>query len=57
MDTLGVVDPLPDLGTGYFRSGGIFHEMVNGNTAVAAQPTGHVLNPHADVVAHRVGRE
>ena len=33
-----VSHPLPDLGAADFGGGGIFHQVVNGNAAGAAQP-------------------
>ncbi len=43
--------PLPDLRSGDFRGGRIFHQKIYGHAAGAGKPRRQVLNPHADVVA------
>ncbi len=44
--------PLPQLGTGDFCRGGVFHQMIDRHTAVAGQPGSQILDGHADVAAH-----
>src|SRR6266566_9399862 len=46
-----MVNPLPDLRPGDFDSGGIFHQVVDGNAAGTAQPRFQVLQTDADIVA------
>ena len=45
------VDPLPELGAGDLRGGGVLHQVVDGHGAVAAQPGLDVADAHLDVVA------
>ena len=44
-----VLGPLPDLRARDFRGGGVFHQIVNGNAAVAVEPRGQVLQADVDV--------
>ncbi|MNT42594.1 hypothetical protein D3C72_1790200 [compost metagenome] len=47
-----VVDPLPDGGSGDLRRGGIFHQAVNRDAAIARDPCFDVLDSNANIGAH-----
>src|SRR5580700_8847415 len=44
-----MMHPLPNLGTGDLRSGGVFHQVINRHAARAAQPGFQVLNADVDI--------
>ncbi len=45
------MQPLPDLGARDLRCCRVLHEVEDRHGALAGQPAGQVLQPHADVVA------
>ncbi len=52
-----VVDPLPDLRPGDLGGGGVLHQVVDGDGAVAAQPRLEVLQADLDVAAQALLRD
>lgn len=49
-----VPDPLPELGPGDLGSGGVLHEVVDGHTANATEPTFHITQANVEVLANSV---
>ena len=49
LESGAMVQPLPNLGARNLRRGGVFHQVVDGHAAVAAQPGFQVLNADVDV--------
>ncbi len=45
------MQPLPDLGARDLRCRRVFHQVEDRHGALAGQPVGQILQPHADVVA------
>lgn len=51
-----VLDPLPHLGARHLGRGGVFHEVVDGHAADAAQPALHISQADVEVLADAVFR-
>ena len=49
-----VSDPLPQLRSGHFGGGGVFHQVIDWDTANAAQPTLHVSQTDVEILADTV---
>src|SRR4051812_10836468 len=50
VETCVVMDPLPNLGSADLGGGSVFHQVVDGHTAGAAQPRLDVANAYPNVV-------